>query len=121
MGYATLSRSRTYIMVPRDVPPENFVTVQETRKVERVGLARCLLPPCLVVGCLLLLASIPSRPGQVWMVSTCEEFQNYFLGGGRGWNCIVPHRSCWQHWTDTRSPFTGVLNSKYHIHHNKCL
>ena len=50
-------------MVPRDVPPENFVTVQETRKVERVGLARCLLPPCLVVGCLLLLASILAAVG----------------------------------------------------------
>ena len=45
-------------MVPRDVPPENFVTVQETRKVERVGLARCLLPPCLALGALLLLAGL---------------------------------------------------------------
>ena len=53
-----MSRSRTYIMVPRDVPPENFVTVQETRKVERVGLARCLLPPCLALGALLLLAGL---------------------------------------------------------------
>ena len=61
MGYATLSRSRTYIMVPRDVPPENFVTVQETRKVERVGLARCLLPPCLVVGCLCFEAALLLR------------------------------------------------------------
>ncbi len=29
----TLTRSRTYIVVPRDVPPENFLTVSETRKV----------------------------------------------------------------------------------------
>jgi len=72
MGYATLSRSRTYIMVPRDVPPENFVTVQETRKVERVGLARCLLPPCLVVGCLLLLASILAAVGFLLSIKTYE-------------------------------------------------
>ena len=31
----TLTRSRTYIVVPRDVPPENFLTVTETRKVTR--------------------------------------------------------------------------------------
>ncbi len=31
----TLTRSRTYIVVPRDVPPENFLTVSETRKVGR--------------------------------------------------------------------------------------
>jgi len=72
MGYATLSRSRTYIMVPRDVPPENFVTVQETRKVERVGLARCLLPPCLVLGCLLLLASILAAVGFLLSFRTYE-------------------------------------------------
>ena len=31
----TLTRSRTYIVVPRDVPPENFISVSETRKVTR--------------------------------------------------------------------------------------
>ena len=84
MGYATLSRSRTYIMVPRDVPPENFVTVQETRKVERVGLARCLLPPCLVVGCLLLLASILAAVGFLLSIRTYEA--NTETGGKSLWS-----------------------------------
>ena len=41
----TLRRSRTYIVVPRDVNPENFLFVPETRKERRVGLGRCLLLP----------------------------------------------------------------------------
>ena len=75
MGYATLSRSRTYIMVPRDVPPENFLTVQETRKVERVGLGRCLLTPCIVVGSLLLLAGLLAGLGFLLTATSTEALE----------------------------------------------
>ena len=49
MSYSTLRRSRTYIVVPRDVDPQNFLYVPETRKVRRLGVARCLLLPLAVV------------------------------------------------------------------------
>ena len=72
MGYATLSRSRTYIMVPRDVPPENFLSVEETRKVERVGVGRCLLAPCLLMAGLLLLAGLLTGLGLLLSVTSAR-------------------------------------------------
>ena len=48
MSYSTLRRSRTYIVVPRDVDPQNFIYVPETRKVRNVGFGRCFLIPLLV-------------------------------------------------------------------------
>ena len=45
MSYSTLRRSRTYIVVPRDVPPENFLFVPETRKERKIGLGRCFILP----------------------------------------------------------------------------
>ena len=45
MNYSTLRRSRTYIVVPRDVPPENFLFVPETRKERRIGPGRCFIYP----------------------------------------------------------------------------
>ena len=45
MNYSTLRRSRTYIVVPRDVPPENFLFVPETRKERRISLGRCFIYP----------------------------------------------------------------------------
>ena len=56
MSYSTLRRSRTYIVVPRDVDPQNFIYVPETRKVRSVGLGKCLVLPLvvfLVVGSVL--------------------------------------------------------------------
>ena len=73
MTYATLSRSRTYIMVPRDVPPENFLSVEETRKVERVGLGRCLLAPCLLMAGLLLLAGLLTGVGAFLSLTSSPE------------------------------------------------
>ena len=61
--YSTLSRSRTYIVVPRDVPPENFLSVPETRKERRTGLVRCVLVPVLV---LLVIVGLLSCLG--WLV-----------------------------------------------------
>ena len=49
MSYSTLRRSRTYIVVPRDVDPQNFLYVPETRKVRRLGVARCLALPLAVL------------------------------------------------------------------------
>ena len=49
MKYSTLSRSRTYIVVPRDVPPENFLSVPETQKKRKTSLVRCVLIPVLVL------------------------------------------------------------------------
>ena len=46
--YSTLRKSRNYIVVPRDVPPENFISVPETQKERKTGLVRCLLIPVLV-------------------------------------------------------------------------
>ena len=43
MNYSTLRSSRTYIVVPRDVPPENFLFVPKTRKERRIGPGRCLI------------------------------------------------------------------------------
>ena len=56
MSYSTLRRSRTYIVVPRDVDPQNFIYVPETRKVRNVGFGKCLILPLvvfLVVGTIL--------------------------------------------------------------------
>ena len=60
MKYSTLSRSRTYIVVPRDVPPENFLSVPETQKERKTGLVRCVLIPVLV---LLVIAGLLSGLG----------------------------------------------------------
>ena len=48
MSYSTLRRSRTYIVVPRDVDPQNFIYVPETRKVRNIGLGKCFFIPLLV-------------------------------------------------------------------------
>ena len=43
-------------MVPRDVDPQNFIYVPETRKVRNVGFGKCLILPLvvfLVVGTIL--------------------------------------------------------------------
>ena len=48
MSYSTLRRSRTYIVVPRDVDPQNFIYVPETRKVRSVGFGKCLILPLVV-------------------------------------------------------------------------
>ena len=48
MSYSTLRRSRTYIVVPRDVDPQNFIYVPETRKVRNVGWAKCFYIPLLI-------------------------------------------------------------------------
>ena len=48
MHYSTPTRSRNYIVVPRDVPPENFLFVPETRKERKLGLGRCLLVPLVI-------------------------------------------------------------------------
>ena len=48
MNYSTLKRSRTYIVVPRDVPPENFLSVPETRKERRIGPGKYILCPLLI-------------------------------------------------------------------------
>ena len=48
MSYSTLRRSRTYIVVPRDVDPQNFIYVPETRKVRNVGFGKCFLIPLMV-------------------------------------------------------------------------
>ena len=48
MNYSSLRRSRTYIVVPRDVPPENFLFVPETRKERKMGPSRCIICPLLV-------------------------------------------------------------------------
>ena len=48
MSYSTLRRSRTYIVVPRDVDPQNFVYVPETQKVRNVGIGKCCIIPLLV-------------------------------------------------------------------------
>ena len=61
--YSTLSRSRTYIVVPRDVPPENFLSVPETQKERKTGLVRWVLIPVLV---LLVIAGLLSGLG--WLV-----------------------------------------------------
>ena len=61
--YSTLSRSRTYIVVPRDVPPENFVSVPETQKERRTGVGRCVLIPGLV---LLVIAGLLA--GLSWII-----------------------------------------------------
>ena len=47
--YSTLRKSRTYIVVPRDVPHENFLSVPETQKERKTGLVRCVLIPVLVL------------------------------------------------------------------------
>ena len=48
MSYSTLRRSRTYIVVPRDVDPQNFIYVPETRKVRNVGFGKCFIIPLVV-------------------------------------------------------------------------
>ena len=48
MNYSTLRRSRTYIVVPRDVPPENFLFVHETRKERKIGPGKYILCPLLI-------------------------------------------------------------------------
>jgi len=60
--YSTLSRSRTYIVVPRNVPPENFLSVPETQKQRRTGwcLVRGILITVLV---LLVIAGLLSALG----------------------------------------------------------
>jgi hypothetical protein len=58
--YSTLSRSRTYIVVPRNVPPENFLSVPETQKKGKKGLVRCVLIPVLA---LLMIAGLLSGLG----------------------------------------------------------
>jgi hypothetical protein len=57
--YSTLRRSRTYIVVPRNVPPENFLSVPETQKAHKTGL-RCVLIPVLI---LLVIAGLLSGLG----------------------------------------------------------
>ena len=47
--YSTLNRSCTYIIVPTNVPPENFISVPETQKERKTGLVRCVLIPVLVL------------------------------------------------------------------------
>ena len=47
--YSPLSMSHLHIVVPRNVPPENFLTVPETQKVRRTGVMRCVLIPVLVL------------------------------------------------------------------------
>ena len=58
--YSTLRKSRTYIVVPRNVPPENFLSVPETQKERKTGLVRCVLIPVLV---LLVIAGLLSGLG----------------------------------------------------------
>jgi hypothetical protein len=48
MSFSTLRRSRTYIVVPRDVPPENFLFVPETRKERRISPGRCFFYPLVI-------------------------------------------------------------------------
>ena len=55
--YSTLHRSRTYIVVPRDVPPENFLSVPETQKERKPSLVRCVLIPVLVLLVIAVLLS----------------------------------------------------------------
>ena len=80
------------------------------------------MPSCLLLLLLLSLSfSSPLFQDRSGWCQHVNNFETLFLGGGRrGWNCIVPRRSCWQLWTDTRSPFTGFsFFSKYRIQHNK--
>ena len=74
--YSTLSRSRTYIVVPRDVPPENFLSVPETQKERKTGLVRCVLIPVLV---LLVIAGLLSGLG--WLVHGYHAGQDMAKGG----------------------------------------
>ena len=48
MSYSTLRKSRAYIVVPRDVPPENFLFVPETRKERKAGPSKCIICPLIV-------------------------------------------------------------------------
>ena len=42
--YSSLRKSRTQIIVPRNVDPENFVTVKETQKLKRSALWKAVIP-----------------------------------------------------------------------------
>ena len=81
------------------------------------------MPSCLLLLLLLSLSfSSPLSQDRSGWCRHVNNFETLFLGGRRrGWNCIVPRRSCWQLWTDTRSPFTGFLTSKYCIQRTKGL
>ena len=82
--YSTLSRSRTYIVVPRDVPPENFLSVPETQKERKTGLVRCVLIPVLV---LLVIAGLLSGLG--WLVHGYHSQQKTAKWMGREEDVIV--------------------------------
>ena len=54
----TLGRSRTEIVVPRNVPPENFRTVSATTKlVKGPGLCRCVMVPGTVLVLVIVFVS----------------------------------------------------------------
>ena len=48
MNYFTTIRSHTNIVVPREVPPENFLFVPEIQKERGHGLQRCLCVPLVI-------------------------------------------------------------------------
>ena len=74
--YSTLRKSRTYIVVPNNVPPENFLSVPETQKERKTGLVRCVLIPVLV---LLVIAGLLSGLG--WLVLGYHAGQDMAKGG----------------------------------------
>jgi len=63
--YSTLSRSRTYIVVPRNVPPENFLSVPETQKERRTC---CFLLRSVLIPVLVLLVTAGLLSGLGWLV-----------------------------------------------------
>ena len=85
MSYSTLRRSKTYIVVPRDVDPQNFIYVPETRKVRSVGVGRCLVVPLLVV---LVVGTILGVAGyflhQYTSTGQLREWPEKSLAGERG-------------------------------------
>ena len=88
MSYSTLRRSKTYIVVPRDVDPQNFIYVPETRKVRSVGVGRCLVVPLLVV---LVVGTILGVAGyflhQYTSTGQLREWPEKSLAGERGELC----------------------------------
>ena len=80
----TLGRSRTEIVVPRNVPPENFRTVSATTKlVKGPGLCRCVMVPgtvlVLVIVFVSTVAYFVSNTDNVTMIQMEEQGRLLYL------------------------------------------